>query len=240
MRRMPFLLLLIALFPMGVSAQQVQAVVKQFSGKVEVKQPGQDWKPVQQDMVVSPGATVSTGFSSQLILTLGQTEITIQPLTRMLLQELIKKDSTNVTSLALRVGRMRAVVKAAPGQRNDFTVSGPNATAAVRGTEFSFDVNLDDQAQGFSGHVFVVSNATGQELSVGAGMLGAVGDSGRLTFSDQILAQHSSTGWIPSDLLRWANFHEGGWTLGAYTDALTAPTALPAAAGIAAMTITVN
>ena len=238
MHRVSLFLMLIFLFPMAVSAQQ--AVVKQFSGKVEVKQPGQDWQPVQLNMIVAQGATVSTGFSSRLTLELGQTEITIQPLTRMLLRELVKKDTTNVTALTLRVGRINAAVKAASGEKNDFTVVGPIATAAVRGTEFNFDVNVDDQAEGISGHVYLVSNATGQETSVGPGMFGGVGDSGHLRLPDQIITQHSSSGWIPSDLLWWASSHEGGWTLGAYTDNLTTPNVLPAAAGLATMTVTVN
>ena len=238
MHRVSLFLMLIFVFPMAVSAQQ--AVVKQFSGKVEVKQPGQDWQPVQLNMTISQGETVSTGFSSRLTLELGQTEITIQPLTRMLLRELVKKDTTNVTALTLRVGRINAAVKAASGEKNDFTVVGPIATASVRGTEFNFDVNVDDQAEGISGHVYLVSNATGQETSVGPGMFGAVGDSGHLRLPDQIITQHSSSGWIPSDLLWWASSHEGGWTLGAYTDNLTTPNVLPAAAGLATMTVTVN
>ena len=241
MRRVSFFLLtLIFLFPMAASGQQLQAVVRQFSGKVEVKQPDQDWQPVQLNMIVPEGATVSTGFSSRLTLELGQTEITIRPLTRMLLRELIKKGSTNVTALILRVGKINAAVKAVTGERNDFTVVGPNATAAVRGTEFNFDVNIDDHAEGISGHFYLVSNATGQEISVGPGMFGAVGDSGHLTLPDQIIAQHSSSGWIPSDLLWWASSHEGGWTLGAYTNSLTPPNVLPAASGLATMTVTVN
>ena len=235
-----FLLMMIVLFPIAASAQQLQAVVKQFSGKVEVKQPGQDWQPVQAAMVVPEGATVSTGFASRLTLELGQTEITVQPLTRMLLRELIKRNSTNVASLTLKVGRINAAVKAVSGEKNLFTVRGPDATAAVRGTELNFDVNIDDQAEGVSGSFDLFSNVTNQQLSVGPGMFGEVGDHGHLTLPDQIIAQHSSSGWIPSDLLLWASTHEGGSTLGAYSNSLTSPNVLPAAAGLATMTITVN
>jgi len=235
-----FLLLLTLLFPIAASAQQSQAVVRQFSGKVEVKQPGQDWQQVQTGMIVPEGATVSTGFSSRLTLELGQTIITIQPLTRMLLRELIKRNSTNVTSLNLTVGRINAAVKAVPGEKNLFTVRGPDATAAVRGTELNFDVNVDDQAEGVSGSFDLVSNVTSQQINVGPGMFGAVGDHGHLTLPDQIITQHSSSGWIPSDLLLWASTHEGGSTLGAYSNSLTSPNVLPAAAGLATMTITVN
>jgi hypothetical protein len=236
-----FLSVLLFLSPLAASAQEPQAVVKQFSGKVEVKQAGQDWQPVQLNMIVPQGAIVSTGFSSRLTLELGQTEITIQPLTRMLLRELTKKDTTNVTALTLRVGKINAAVKAVAGERNDFTVAGPNATAAVRGTEFNFDVNVDDEAEGISGHFYLISNATGQETSVGPGMFGGVGDRGRLRLPDQIITQHSSSGWIPSDLLYWASSHEGGFTLGAYGGNLTPPNTLPAATGLVyTMTVTVN
>ncbi len=240
MRRVFFLpLLVILLFPMTASAQQLQAVVKQFSGKVEVKQPGQDWQPVRLNMTVSPGATVSTGFSSQLVLQIGQTEIAVQPLTRMLLREIIKNGSTNVTGLNLRVGKLYATVKAAPGEKNDFTVTGPVATAAVRGTEFGFDVNIDDHVEGLGGTLFLVSNTTGQRMSVGPGMFGAVGDNGRLISSDRIILQRSSNGWTPSDLLWWANQHEGGFTLSPPNN-LIAPSVPPSAIQLATVTVRVN
>lgn len=240
MRRMHFLLLsAILLFPVTASAQQLQAVVKQFSGKVEVKQPGQDWQPVQRDMIVSPGATLSTGFASRLVLQMGQTEIAVQPLTRMLLRELVKSGSTNTAGLSLRVGKLNATVKAAPGERNDFTVRGPVATAAVRGTEFSFDVNIDDHVEGLNGSVLLVSNTTGQQTTVGPGMFGAVGDNGRLILSDQIVSQRSSSGWTPSDLLWWASRNEGSATL-TPPSSLAAPSVSPSAVQLSTVTVRVN
>jgi hypothetical protein len=243
-----FLLTLIFLSPIIASAQQQQAVVKEFSGKVEVKLPGQDWQPVQLNMSVSQGATVSTGFGSRLVLELGQTEIAVRPLTRMLLRELIKNGSTNLTSLTLRVGKVNVAVKSASGEKNDFTIRGPASTAAVRGTEFSYDVNIDDQAEGLGGYFFLINNTTGQAIGVGPGMFGAIDNDGHLTLSDQILAHHSSSGWIPSDLLYWASLHENGWTLPAFTSNLTAPNVLPTVVGtrvvgtppVPTLTVTVN
>ncbi|MGA2378182.1 MAG: hypothetical protein ABSG85_02620, partial [Spirochaetia bacterium] len=63
-----FLLMLILLSPIPALAQEQQAVVKEFSGKVEVKPPGRDWRPVEVNMPGSMGATVSTGFASRLVL----------------------------------------------------------------------------------------------------------------------------------------------------------------------------
>ena len=155
-----FLLMLILVSCIPALAQQQQAVVKEFSGKVEVKPPGGAWRPVQLNMPVAMGATVSTGFASRLVLAIGQTQISIQPLTRMVLRELIKKDTTNTTSLTLRVGKVNVVVKAASGEKNDFTIRGPASTAAVRGTEFSFDSNIDDRTGDVGGSVSVTSEIT--------------------------------------------------------------------------------
>lgn len=159
-----FLLMLILLSPIPALAQEQQAVVKEFSGKVEVKPPGRDWRPVQLNMPVAMGATVSTGFASRLVLALGQTQISIRPLTRMLLRELVKTGSTNTTGLTLRVGKVNVAVKAASGEKNDFTIRGPASTAAVRGTEFNYDANVDDKIDDLVGSVSVTTGTTGHSL----------------------------------------------------------------------------
>src|SRR5208283_3549433 len=98
MHRVLFFLLMLALLsPLAALAQEQQAVVKEFSGKVEVKPQGRDWRPVQLNMVVTMGSTVSTGFASRLVLAIGQTQISVRPLTRMLLRELVKTGATNTT-----------------------------------------------------------------------------------------------------------------------------------------------
>ncbi len=161
-----FLLMLGILSPITTAAQELSAVVKEFSGKVEVKQPGQSWQPVTLNMSIATGATVSTGFASRLLLALGQTEISVRPLTRMVLRELIKKESTNTTSLALRVGKVNIKVKAATGEKNDFTIAGPASTAAVRGTDFDFDVNIDDRTTVYEGVVSVTAGITGHRWTL--------------------------------------------------------------------------
>jgi hypothetical protein len=132
-----FLLGFLATLPLG--AQQLQAVVKEATGKVEVQPAGGDWQAVTVNMVIAKGSTVSTGFSSRLVLQMGLTQVIVKPLTRLLLEDLVKRDSTNVTSVALKVGKVNASVKAAAGERNEFTLKGPASTAAVRGTEFEYD-----------------------------------------------------------------------------------------------------
>jgi hypothetical protein len=70
---------------------------------------------------------------------IGASRITVGPLTRMLIEDIVKRETTNTTRLVLAVGKVNAQVKSAAGERSDFTVSGPTSTAAVRGTEFSYD-----------------------------------------------------------------------------------------------------
>jgi len=144
---------------------QNQAVVKQFTGKVEIKATGGTWLPAKAGMVMDRGASISTGFSSTAVLDLGTSTLKVAPLTRIQLVELIARQGNVSTTLALKVGKVNAEVKVAPGLRQEFTLKGPQATAAVRGTVFEFDgvsVNV------VNGLVFL-SNNQGQGRGVGAG-----------------------------------------------------------------------
>jgi hypothetical protein len=120
---------------------QEQAIITEFSGKVEVMQPGKGWSPAVKNLVVSPGTTISTGFNSRAVLDLGSSSVQVKALTRLTLSELLKKEGVVTTNLALRVGGIRAQVKTAEGLDQKFVVKSPLSTAAVRGTEF--DMTID-------------------------------------------------------------------------------------------------
>jgi hypothetical protein len=144
---------------------QLSAVVRETTGKVEVKPPGKNWTPAAPKMVLAQGTTISTGFNSRLVIDIGQSRLTVSPLTRLSLEEIVKRDTLNSTSLTLKVGKVNASVKSAPGERSAFTVKGPVSTAAVRGTEFSYDGYALSVTEG----TVVFSNLLGQETPVGAG-----------------------------------------------------------------------
>ena len=166
MKRLLFLSFVLGLAAAALVGAQAQlATVKEFSGKVEVKPANGDWQPVSADMVVGQGATVSTGFNSRLVLQIGLTQLTVKPLTRLLLEELVKRESTNVTGLNLKVGRVNANVKSAAGERSEFTLKGPASTAAVRGTEFDYDGYTLQVTEG----VVQFFNLLSQVRPVGAG-----------------------------------------------------------------------
>ncbi len=144
---------------------QTQAVVKELTGKVEVKIGSGAWQPAKAGMKFDTGAYISTGFNSTAVLDLGTSLLTVRPLTRLQLAELIQKEASVSTTVVLRVGRVRAEVKKVEGVQQDFTVRSAQATAAVRGTIFEFDgvsVQVSDGLVAFT-------NTLGQGVGVGAG-----------------------------------------------------------------------
>jgi len=118
---------------------EVSAVVKEVNGKVEIKSSGGTWKKASAGMKISKGDYISTGFNSQAVLLLGDSQVIVKQLTRMELEKLVEKEGTVSTGLNLRVGRVRAEVKSAKGLKQNFTLKSPISTAAVRGTVFEYD-----------------------------------------------------------------------------------------------------
>ena len=172
----------------GIFAQ-AQAVVKEFTGKVEIKATGRAWEPVKVGMTLDTGASISTGFSSTALLDLGTSTLKVAPLTRMQLVELIARQGSVSTTLALKVGKVNAEVKVAAGLRQQFVLKGPQATAAVRGTEFSFDGVTVTVVNG----LVYLSNNQGQGRGVGAGEHGSTTSGGQPPTSGDREAENSTT-----------------------------------------------
>ena len=117
---------------------QLQAVIKEVSGKVEIKAPAKGWESATEGMEISKGTIISTGFKSQALLDLGSSNLYVKQLTRMSLDELSQKEGIVTTGLFLRVGKVRAQVKTTAGLQHNFTLKSPISTAAVRGTALEY------------------------------------------------------------------------------------------------------
>lgn len=65
--------------------------------------------------------------------------MTVKPVTRLSLEELIKSEGTTKTQMFLMAGRVKAEVTPKEGEKAEFKVKSPTATASVRGTGFEFD-----------------------------------------------------------------------------------------------------
>jgi hypothetical protein len=124
----------------GLSAQTAEeALVRGVTGTVEMKLSGREWEAVRAGQRLPADALVSTGFRSQAVIELGNSTLTVRPLTRLTIAGLFRDGGREDVKLDLRAGRVRADVKAPVGGRTDFVVRSTIATASVRGTVFEFD-----------------------------------------------------------------------------------------------------
>lgn len=155
--------------------------IQSVNGKVETKAPGADWLDAAPGQQLSNETLISTGFKGTATVILGNSVLTVKPLTRLTLQEISEAAGGSETvTLNLQTGRVRADVKPPSGGKTDFTVRSPSATASVRGTVFEFDgigltvdqgrVNLsgtDGTAVNVSaGHSVVTNTETGRTPTV--------------------------------------------------------------------------
>jgi hypothetical protein len=128
------------------------------------------------------GATISTGFRSSAVLKVSDSEITVLPLTRMAIEELVETQTTVTTSLNLRTGKVRAQVQTTAGKTADFKLRSPVSTAAVRGTEFFFDGYRLDVITG----VVQFLNAVNQGVIVLPGNSSQTDESGDVQDSEEV------------------------------------------------------
>jgi hypothetical protein len=70
---------------------------------------------------------------------IGNSAVTVKPLTRLRVEEVSSGEKTELVELNLRAGRVRADVVPPAGKAVTFTIRSAVATASVRGTVFEFD-----------------------------------------------------------------------------------------------------
>ncbi len=172
------LLFMIFLISIPVFAAS-NAVVKETKGKVEFMKPGSSsWVKASPGDEIPEGSTISTGFRSSAVIEAGESVLTIDALTRIELEELMQQGGNQTTGLFLRVGKVNAEVKRDTGLTHNFRLRSPSSTAAVRGTNFTFDgrkliVNR--------GAVALIGQALAREMLVQANEKSRMGRDGRAT-----------------------------------------------------------
>ncbi|MFO8041793.1 MAG: FecR domain-containing protein [Alkalispirochaeta sp.] len=143
-----------------------QAEFSEISGKVEVRPAsGGSWIPAEVGMQLARNTMISTGFNASAEIQVAGSTVEVESLTRMEFEEIVERSDAVETRLNLNVGRMRAQVRSTDGRSQDFQVRSPISTAAVRGTDFSFD---GEELQVSEGAVAFVNNY-GQQRAVSAG-----------------------------------------------------------------------
>jgi hypothetical protein len=123
-------------------AQNPEAMIREMSGTVELKtNASADWVTAQAGDRIGKNTIVSTGFKSIALLVVGNSTITVRPLTRMSLAELMNRNETETININLNTGRVRVDVNPPVGGRANFIVQTPSAVASVRGTMFNLNTD---------------------------------------------------------------------------------------------------
>jgi hypothetical protein len=165
-------------FAVSVFAQNggtLRGVIQELNGTVEVKQSAASpWTPAVAGMSLDKDASISTGIRSSALIKLGDSLVSVKPLSRIRLEDLAASRGTADVALFLQAGRVRAkVAPPAGGGKVNFQVRSPSVTASVRGTEFNMDpgnVQMISGSLSFAGADGVpVLVSAGQSASAGPG-----------------------------------------------------------------------
>lgn len=139
-----YVILSMTLFALAAAANvfAMDGQVVTVSGKVEFQDGSGVWKALKGGDSLTAGTMISTGFKSEATVKLGASILTIKPLSRMTLTQLVEKEDTVNTELYLEVGNVKAEVNSFNNKKNAFSVKSPVATASVRGTVFELGDEL--------------------------------------------------------------------------------------------------
>ena len=119
----------------------LKAVILELTGTVELQQKGSAvWGKAVQGQAIVPDTIISTGFKSSAIIGVGDSVISVRPLTRLSFREIKAGSGTETINVSLQAGRVRADVKQPSGTKSSFGVHSPVATASTRGTIFEVSV----------------------------------------------------------------------------------------------------
>ena len=155
----------------GLLAQELVAVIEEAEGTVEIQVEGGAWEPAGVGDIVPIAARISTGFGARAVLAVGENAVvTVQALTRLGIDQLVREEGVERSELNLEVGRIDGVVERADVGETEFELRSAIATASVRGTRFRF--NGRELTVEFGNVHFgraILAGVPGQEINVTGG-----------------------------------------------------------------------
>jgi hypothetical protein len=152
------------------------AIVSEWKGEVHVQLPGTNMSRPMRGQVLPSGTVLDTGDGRLvLVLRTDESEIVVQPHTRLVVQE---PAPGNWDALEILLGRVRAYIRKRTGGAPSFQMGTPSAVIAVRGTRFDVEVNGRgvSEVDVFDGLVEVASSTiSGSSVLVSPGFSTRVG-----------------------------------------------------------------
>lgn len=127
-------------------AAGITAKITAVTGKVQTMKKGSEvWNDAKIGDILEEGAIIATGFNSNATLNIDGSLCTLQPVTRLSLEQLAQKEvaqngtdkTVTKTSVYIDTGKATFKVNSTAKKLNDFKVHSPASTASVRGTEFT-------------------------------------------------------------------------------------------------------
>ncbi len=120
------------------SAPYAGAKVAQWTGRAQVQLPGGSLSAPTRRQTLPPGTLLDSGDGRLLLQLEDESEVLVQPHTRLLLKQ---PGSGDWNYLQLLWGRIRTHVMKRTGGAPPFQLDTPSAVIAVRGTRFDVEVN---------------------------------------------------------------------------------------------------
>lgn len=186
--RLRIVVTVIMLTFMAAAVFAQSATFDEVNGKVEVRRAGGSWESARPGMAIDRETTISTGFGATATISLADSTLNVEQLTRMTLVRLVESSDEVDTEVFLGVGRVSANVRTAE-RRQNFEVRSPMSTASVRGTRFRFN---GQRLRVSEGNV-VFANAYGQSRSVRQGQQSTITEAGGGPSSPQDEAEQDAT-----------------------------------------------
>jgi hypothetical protein len=160
-------MLTVAFFIIAPLVSATTVTVTDVTGTAQYRVGSGGWQSIRVDDRLSTDAEIVTSVQAGVTIDAAGNEILIGGLSRVRISELVQSAGEIRTRVELPYGRMSAEVRSGANRGNDFSVSTPIATAAVRGTEFTFS----GYELGVSHGDVELANQIGQTHSVRAGQL---------------------------------------------------------------------
>jgi ferric-dicitrate binding protein FerR (iron transport regulator) len=157
------------------SAPYAGAAVSDWIGRVGVQLPGQPLVAPVRGQMLPPGTLLETGNGRLLLRLEDESEILVQPHSRLLLRA---PSTGDWNYFELLLGHIRAAIRKRTGGAPPFQIDTPSAVIAVRGTRFDVEVNRRQvtEVDVFDGLVEVAApGISGASVLVGPGYSTRVG-----------------------------------------------------------------
>jgi len=150
------IIMMVLFFALAACVFAQYGTIREFTGEVEIKHAGAaSFVPAAAGARVNLNSIISTGFRSTAVVVIGNSTLTVRPLTRLSLAEIQSSSGSENVNVNLQAGRVRVDVNPPSGTKANFTVQSPSATASVRGTSFEFDtvnISVEKGTVAFSGN----------------------------------------------------------------------------------------